>query len=118
MKASSERYPVTDRNGSTVGNHEDGTLTVDGRKFDNSGAHVDPERAAGYPQFDREFIGADGMMNDWHGAPIGTCRIVALWRVNSWMGSWMYQIEATIDGRTYTGRGMGSGMLWRGKTKR
>jgi hypothetical protein len=30
----------------------------------------------------------------------------------------MYQIEATIDGVGYTGRGGGDGMIWKGRRKR
>lgn len=29
----------------------------------------------------------------------------------------MYQIEATVDGITYTGRGAGVGMIYKGKRK-
>lgn len=122
MLTSSKRVDVVDTDtGASVGFAEFGTIVgPNGREFIAGGARVDPERAAGYPEFQkgRESIGCEGMMNDWEGKPIGTCRIVGAWRVQSFMGSHMLQIEATIQGRTYTGRGFGSGMLWRGKAKR
>ena len=39
-------------------------------------------------------------------------------RIWSHIGGWnMHQIEAVIDGVTYTGRGFRVGMIWRGKRK-
>jgi hypothetical protein len=56
-------------------------------------------------------------MRAWDGTDLGSCCVVASWPVGSWRGDRMYQIEATIKGRTYTGRGLGDGMLWRGRIK-
>ena len=56
-------------------------------------------------------------MTDWHGNILGEAVFVASWPVHSYMGSRMYQVEATINGTIYTGRSMGSGMLYRGKRK-
>lgn len=81
-----------------------------GRTFESGGAVVTPDYAVAYP-------GKDGKLTDWHGHELGTWRAVASWRVNSYVGSRMYQIEATIAGVTYTGRGFGEGMLWRGHRK-
>jgi hypothetical protein len=66
-----------------------------------------------------EIIGypVDGRMCDWHGKDLGPCRVVSSWRVQSYVGTRMYQIEAVIDGIAYTGRGFGTGMAWRGKPK-
>ena len=47
----------------------------------------------------------------WTGLPVGTCRLGAGWKANSYTGSRMYQIEAHIGGRTYTGRCWGWGMM-------
>lgn len=46
----------------------------------------------------------------WTGVDIGRARETSSWRVNSYVGSRMYQFEARIAGRTYTGRGFGDGM--------
>lgn len=49
-------------------------------------------------------------LTDWHGKKIGTCFLSSSWRVNSYIGTRMYQIYARVDGIDYTGRGFGSGM--------
>lgn len=49
----------------------------------------------------------------WTGRPIGYATRGAGWRVNSFMGSHMYQFYARIGGREYTGRGFGEGMCIR-----
>ena len=46
----------------------------------------------------------------WMGDVLGTCTLGTGWRVNSYVGSRMYQIHARIAGREYTGRGFGEGM--------
>ena len=98
---------------------ETGIFTHEGREFPSGGAFVSPTHAIGYPHFpgaDR-IVGTCGEMRGWDGQRLGTCRVVARWHIQSWVGSYMHQIEATIDGRTYTGRGMGEGMIWRGRVK-
>lgn len=50
-------------------------------------------------------------LTDWHGNQIGTCIYGAAWRVNSYIGTHMHQIYATIEGVKYTGRGFGEGMV-------
>lgn len=84
------------------------TFTHDGKPFTSGGAVVTPDYAIGY-------VGNAGTMTDWHGRVIGTCRVVSSRRISSWQSNRMYQIEATIDGVRYTGRGLGTNMLWRGK---
>ena len=49
-------------------------------------------------------------LTDWHGNQIGVCFLHKAWRVNSYLGTHMHQIYATVDGRKYTGRGFGEGM--------
>lgn len=107
----------TDRIELADGFAEIGTITHNGREFSAVGAMVRDGRAVGYPKFDRDYTGAVGQMQTWDGQPMGTARIVSMWRVWSWAGSHMCQIEATIGGKRYTGRGFGSGMMWRGKLK-
>lgn len=92
---------------------EIGIFVHEGREFAARGATVTAEYATAYP-------GDGGILKDWSGAAIGTWRKVASWFVADPRGysrTAMYQIEAVIDGRTYTGRGQGLGMLWRGKAK-
>ena len=50
-------------------------------------------------------------LTDWHGNVIGTCFLSSSWRVRSYIGDRMYQIYATINNTTYTGRGFGEGMV-------
>lgn len=59
-------------------------------------------------------------ITDWHGNHLGDAKIVASWSLprTSWISDRMFQVEATIDGVTYTGRSAGAGMFWRGKVKR
>lgn len=73
----------------------------------------------GYPEFARETIGATGALNDFQGRRIGQARILSKWETpKSYVSSEMFQIEVTTpEGFVYTGRGAGSGMLWKGKLK-
>lgn len=80
----------------------------DGRSFESGGAVVTAERAIAYPA-------AGGILNDWHGRPLGAWRATSSWRVNSYMGTRMYQIQARINGVLYTGRGFGEGCIWTGR---
>lgn len=69
------------------------------------------DEITGYP-------GAAGILKDWHGNPIGKWRITSTWATpRSYVSSTMHQIEATIGGGVYTGRGAGENMAWRGKRK-
>lgn len=54
--------------------------------------------------------GAVRDLTDFAGKKIGTCRLASSWKVNSYIGSRMYQIYATVNGVKYTGRGFGTGM--------
>lgn len=118
MKTTTERFDVTDQSGNSVGFHESATIHHNGQSFTSGGAHVDPDRAIAYPKFlVPELVGTRGDMTDWKGNRIGSARIVASWSVQSVWGSRMFQIESTINGVAYTGRGFGSGMIWRGRRK-
>ena len=90
---------------------EIGIIINEGKEYGALGAFVSAEYATAYP-------GKDGILYNWGTEKLGTWRIVASWPVRSWMGSRMLQIEAVIDGRTYTGRGFGEGMVWNGKIKK
>jgi hypothetical protein len=86
-------------------------FTHEGKTFSAGGAVVTPDYLIAYP-------GKDGVLHDWHGNAIGRWASVSSWRVNSYMGERMHQIEATVDGTRYTGRGFGVGMIYKGRTKR
>lgn len=90
---------------------KDCTIEHQGRKFTSGGAVVTKDFIVGYPA-------KDGIITDWHGNKIGTWRETSRWRVNSHMGSHMLQIEAKVNGITYTGRGFGEGMIYNGKAKK
>lgn len=86
----------------------DCTIEHDGRTFESGGAFVSDTHLVAYP-------GADGVLNDWHGNPIGTWRAVSSWRVDSYIGTRMYAMRASVDGATYHGRGFGKGCILRGR---
>ncbi len=81
-----------------------------GRQFESGGAVITSDFIVAYPK-------ANGWLCDWHGNTIGAWRIVAKWRVNSYVGLHMHQIESLVDGVVYTGRGFGEGMIYKGKRK-
>jgi hypothetical protein len=93
------------------------TFTHEGRAFHSGGAAITPTHARGYLKFDgAENLYATGIVTDWHGARIGTARIIGKWRApRSFLASHMLQVECCIDGTWYTGRGAGFGMVWSGK---
>lgn len=87
------------------------TVTHEGKSFEAGGAVVTHDHIVAYPK-------ADGVLGDWHGNPIGTWRATSTWRTpRSYMSSTMSQIEAIVDGVTYTGRGAGEGMIFKGKRR-
>lgn len=87
------------------------TFTHQGKAFTAGGAVVTPQHLIAYP-------GKDGVLTDWHGRQLGTWKSVASWPMpRSWVSNTMHQIEAVVDGVTYTGRGCGVGMIFRGKRK-
>lgn len=58
-------------------------------------------------------IGRSYPVTVWTGEPIGRATIGKQWRVRSHWGTHMCQIYARINGREYTGRGFGPGMIVR-----
>src|ERR1700722_10202851 len=83
----------------------------EGRKFESGGAIVTPVILIAYPK-------ENGILGDWHGEAIGTWRVLSSWKVNSYIGSRMYSIEARVNGVRYAGRGFGVGMSLRAKRSR
>lgn len=91
---------------------KDCTIKHEGRKFTSGGAFVSQDYIIAYPK-------ENGILGDWHGKPIGSWRTVSTWKTpHSFMSSTMSQIEAIVNGKTYTGRGSGVGMIYKGKAKR
>lgn len=91
----------------------DCTISHNGRQFEAGGAMIAPDFAVAY-------MGKDmASVTDWHANPLGAARVVSSWKMpRSWQGDRQYQVEARINGRLYTGRTMGGGMIWRGKAKK
>ena len=92
-------------------------VTFQGRTFESGGAMITDDFIIGYPT-------KDGRLLNWNGTELlGHIRITGAWPAvffgkRSWMGEHLFQIEVkTLDGVFYTGRGFGSGMLYRGKRK-
>ena len=70
------------------------------------------------PNYLVAYPGPNAVLQDWHGNAIGTWRSVTSWRTpRSFTADRMYQIEATVNGVTYTGRGGGVGLIFRGRRK-
>jgi hypothetical protein len=89
----------------------DCTVTHEGREFTSGGAVVTAAFIIAYP-------GKDGVLKDWHGNALGTWRAVSSWQMGWPVAHRMFQIEATVNGVTYTGRGLGEGMIYRGRRKK
>jgi len=103
VRTSSELHSAP--NGARV---ETGTVTHEGRAYTALGSVVDHESGyvVGYVK--------GATLTSWEGATIGTVREVSRWPLhNSGFSTSMHSYRATIDGRSYHGRGMGEGMLLR-----
>ena len=91
---------------------KDCVVTHEGRTYEAGGAVVTPELCVAY-------LAKDGKVTDWHGAVLGTFRIVASWRTpRSYVSSHMHAVHVTIEGVLYKGRSAGLGMYFRGKVSR
>ena len=102
---------------------QDCTIEVEGRKFTAGGAVVTEDFIVAYPGkiIPHSGIGCSNYkprreLRDWHGNVIGTCFFSSTWETpRSWVSGEMHQIYATVNGVTYTGRGAGEGMAFRGR---
>lgn len=65
------------------------------------------------------FSARDGVrvdLTDWHGKKIGEGIRRSCWKTpRSFVSSTMCQYDVQIDGKLYTGRGAGDGMIWNGR---
>src|SRR3990167_3625640 len=96
----------------TIMVEKDCIFTHAGRTFESGGAYILEDRI-------RAYVGADGILPDWHGNALGTWRTVSTWAIpRSFLSSTQSQIEATVNGRVYTGRRGGVGLCYYGKIKR
>ena len=88
----------------------DCTIEHEGRTFESGGAYVDDTYLTAY-------IGSDGRtVTDWKGNALGRAVVRSSWPIHSYMADRMYAYRVTLDdGRNYSARGMGAGMLVRGK---
>jgi hypothetical protein len=85
------------------------SLVVCGRRFAGAGAVVTDTYLRAYPA-------KSGVLNDWHGRAIGTWRIIStrpntFFGRHSWVGDTFYYMRATVDGKEYSLRGFGEGMV-------
>jgi len=91
----------------------DCTITHEGRAFTSGGAVVTPEYLIAYPA-------EGGILNDWHGNKIGTYRVISsrpamfFGHRSHWSDRYFY-MRALVDGRAYSLRGFGVGMIAKGK---
>jgi hypothetical protein len=82
-----------------------------GQCYEASGAAINESYCIAY-------LGESNVLTNWHGEPLGTFRITSTWKINCYLSSTMHQVEAVIDNRTYVGRSLGVGMIFRGRIKR
>lgn len=87
----------------------DCTFTHEGRTFESGGAVVSDNEIWAY-------VGKDGTLTNWHGAKLGTCRVLSSWRTpHSGWSDRMYSFECFVNGVRYVGRGCGVGMIVRAR---
>lgn len=87
---------------------KDCTIEHEGHKFECGGAIVTDDYVVAYMAATFQAI------TDWHGKQLSTdVKVTASWPIRSFMSSTMYQIKARINGKWYTGRTLGAGMLIR-----
>jgi hypothetical protein len=95
----------------------DCTITHNGRTFEAGGAVLTSDFALGY--IVRAKDSNKLILTDWHGKTLSeSVRLVSSWRINSALSDRMYQFEVTLNGVVFTGRGMGVGMVWKGRPKK
>ena len=89
------------------------TVEFQGKSFESGGAVVTPDYLLAYP-------GDNGMLNDWHGKPIGTFKVISsrpaiFFGRKSFISDRYYYMAAKVDGVCYSLRGFGTGMIAKGK---
>lgn len=98
------------------------TIAHNGKEYSAMGAYISDTHVVGYISDQKTVEGfpyeTQHWLTTWTGDRIGRAYFVHTWRIRSWLSPTMSQIEVNIDGKIYTGRGAGEGMLWRGKIKK
>lgn len=95
---------------------QDCTIEHNGHKFTSGGAVVTDSHIVGYLRGPDSRVGDRGEFVSWRGEKLGTYVIISRWRVNnSWQSTHRIAARVFINGVVYSGRGFGSGMLFRGK---
>jgi hypothetical protein len=93
---------------------QDCTIEYKGRKFTSGGAIVADDYLIAYPA-------EHGVLKDWHGNALGTWRVISsrpavFFGHGSFYGNNYYYMRATLsDGRKYSLRGFGKGMIAKGR---
>lgn len=92
----------------------DCTFTHEGHTFESGGAVATDDYLIAYPS--DEVTNHGYALKDWHGRIIGSWHKVSSWPIQSWQGTRYYAMRARLtDGREYSLRGFGTGMIARGK---
>ena len=87
----------------------DCTITHNDQSFTAGGAIITDNHIVAY-------LGAHGVLTDWHGKPLGRYHIVSTWRTpRSYISGVMHAVHATVNGKLYKGRSAGEGMSFMGK---
>ena len=95
------------------------TVEYEGREFSSNGAEVTDNYLLAYGKFKKEILGEKGEITNWKGDKLGDAWIVGKWRTpNGFISSYQYQYDVLINGIWFTARGLGSGMLCRGRRKK
>jgi len=106
-------FGLTKRNGNKMFVEQNCTIEFQGRSFTAGGAAVSDTHCIAYPA-------KGGELHDWHGNVIGTYRVLSSRRAvffghRSWQGERYYFMRATVNGRQYSLRGFGVGMVAMGR---
>jgi hypothetical protein len=92
---------------------EVGIISHNGKEFSAGGSYVSDSYIIGYCHY------PSMKLMSWDGKKtLGTIRIISTWRMPNNLSGYMSQIEATVNGKVYTGRCAGDGMAWRGRPKK
>lgn len=94
------------------GNTEIGIIEYEGKEFAAFGSVITDTHISAY-------LGKAGVLTNWAGEAVGTYHITSTWSIpRSFVSSTMHQVYACVNGKTYTGRSAGVGMLFNGKLVR
>ena len=81
------------------------TIEHEGKVFEAGGSVVTDNYIIAYMNSDMKSI------TTWHGEFIAPAKVTSTWRINSWISDKMHQVYAKVDGKWFTGRTTGAGMI-------